>query len=116
MRIRYTGKTPYVPVDIDASLISYPQIVLNYNMLGSEKLGVYSQGDLRIDKKWNFNKTSFNFYIEVQNFLAQPIPRPKDYGLKRNEDGTISVPREIVQIDTNRTETPFPSFGFVFDF
>ena len=85
-------------------------------MLGSEKLGVYSQGDLRIDKKWNFNKTSFNFYIEVQNFLAQPIPRPKDYGLKRNEDGTISDPREIVQIDTNRTETPFPSFGFVFDF
>ena len=52
----------------------------------------------------------------IQNFLAQPIPRPKDYGLKRNEDGTISDPREIVEIDTNRTQTPFPSFGFVFDF
>ena len=116
MRIRYTGKTPYVPTDVDASLISYPQIVLDYNLLGTEKSGVYSQGDLRIDKKWNFNKTSFNFYIEVQNFLAQPIPRPKDYGLKRNEDGTISDPREIVEIDTNRTQTPFPSFGFVFDF
>lgn len=116
LRYRYAGETPYVPTDIAASLAAYPRIVLDYNQLGDVTLENFSQGDLRIDKKWNFKRLSFNFYLEIQNFLAQTVPRPQEYGLQRDENGNESQPRSLVIIDTNRTETPLPSFGFVFDF
>ena len=116
LRYRYAGETPYVPTDVAASLSAYPRIILDYSRLGEQSLDVFSQGDLRIDKKWNFKRLSFNFYLEIQNFLAQAVPRPPEYGLERNADGTEVSPRNLVLIDTNRTETPLPSFGFVFDF
>ena len=116
LRYRYAGETPYVPTDVAASLAAYPRIVLDYSRLGEQTLDVFSQGDIRIDKKWNFKRLSFNFYLELQNFLAQGVPRPPEYGLKRNPDGTEVSPQELVLIDTDRTETPLPSFGFVFDF
>jgi hypothetical protein len=114
--LRYAGETPYVPTDVAASLAAYPRIVLDYNRLGDVTLDAFSQGDIRIDKKWNFKRLSFNFYLEVQNFLAKAVPRPQEYGIARNEDGTEVNPRNLVLIDTDRTETPLPSFGFVFDF
>ena len=116
LRYRYAGETPYVPTDVAASLSAYPRIILDYSRLGEQSLDVFSQGDLRIDKKWNFKRLSFNFYLEIQNFLAQAVPRPPEYGLERNANGTEVSPRNLVLIDTNRTETPLPSFGFVFDF
>ena len=116
MRYRYAGQTPYVPTNVAASLAAYPRIVLDYSRLGEVTLDTFSQGDLRIDKKWNFKRLSFNFYLEIQNFLAQAIPQPEEYGLQRNADGTEIQPRSLVLIDTNRSETPLPSFGFVFDF
>lgn len=116
LRYRYAGQTPYVPTNVDASLSAYPLIVLDYNRLGEEKLDVFSQGDLRIDKKWNFKKLSFNLYFEVQNFLAQAVPQPPEYGLDRDAEGNILSPRNLSVVDTNRTQTPLPSFGFVFDF
>ena len=116
LRYRYAGKTPYVPTDVAASLAAYPRIVLDYNRLGDVNLDVFSQGDIRIDKKWNFKRLSFNFYLEVQNFLAQAVPRPLEYGLERTDDGMEVQPRNLVVIDTDRTQTPLPSFGFVFDF
>ncbi|MGB2398730.1 MAG: TonB-dependent receptor, partial [Flavobacteriaceae bacterium] len=116
LRYRYAGKTPYVPTNVAESLAAYPRIVLDYARLGDLTLDAFSQGDLRIDKKWNFKRLSFNFYLEVQNFLAQAVPRPLEYGLERNDDGSEVFPRNLIQIDTNRTETPLPSFGFVFDF
>ena len=116
LRYRYAGETPYVPTDVAASLAAYPRIVLDYNRLGDVSLESFSQGDLRIDKKWNFKRLSFNFYFELQNFLAQAVPRPQEYGLRRDTEGNEVQPRSLVLIDTNRTETPLPSFGFVFDF
>ena len=116
LRYRYAGKTPYVPTDVAASLADYPRIVLDYNRLGDVSLEAFTQGDIRIDKKWNFKRLSFNFYLEVQNFLARAVPRPQEYGLERTETGQEIQPRNLIVIDTDRTQTPLPSFGFVFDF
>jgi hypothetical protein len=54
--------------------------------------------------------------LEIQNFLAQENPRPDEYGLARNDDGSLITPETLVKIDTDQSNTPFPSFGFVFDF
>ena len=58
----------------------------------------------------------FNFYIEIQNFLAQENPRPDEYTLARTDEGVLISPQELVKIEREERNTPFPSFGFVFDF
>jgi len=116
MRYRFAGQTPYVPADVSSSLETYPQIVLDYDRLGQKRLSSFNRGDVRIDKKWNFKKLSFNLYIEIQNFLAQSTPVPPQYGLSRNENGGLIIPNSLVSLPKNVRNTPIPSFGLVFDF
>ena len=116
LRYRYAGATPFAPTDTVATLITYPQIIIDYSRLGENKLSTFKQGDFRLDKKWNFEKLSFNFYIEIQNFLAQENPRPDEYTLARTDEGVLISPQELVKIEREERNTPFPSFGFVFDF
>ena len=114
-RWRFAGKTPYVPYDLDASLANYPNMILDYSQLGNVKLGNFSQVDVRIDKKWNKEKISINFFIEILNLLAQKIPSPTEYGLDRDSFGNIQTPFNLVEVDVNR-ESIIPSFGFSIDF
>ena len=114
-RWRFAGKTPYVPYDLDSSLSNYPNMILDYSQLGSVKLGNFSQLDVRFDKKWNKERISINFFIEILNLLAQKIPTPKEYGLQRDDLGDIITPINLVEVDVNR-ESIIPSFGFSIDF
>ena len=116
LRYRYAGATPFAPTDTAATLITYPQVIIDYSRLGENNLSTFKQGDFRLDKKWNFEKLSFNFYIEIQNFLAQENPRPDEYTLARTDEGVLILPKELVKIEREERNTPFPSFGFVFDF
>ena len=116
LRYRYAGATPFAPTDTAATLITYPQVIIDYSRLGENNLSTFKQGDFRLDKKWNFEKLSFNFYIEIQNFLAQENPRPDEYTLARTDKGVLILPKELVKIEQEERNTPFPSFGFVFDF
>ena len=115
-RYRYAGSTPYAPTDVSATLTTYPKIVLDYSRLGQDRLTSFKQGDTRLDKKWNFDKLSFNFYIELQNFLSQDITRPDEFSLARNANGNLITPRELIKIEREDRNTPLPSFGLVFDF
>ena len=114
-RYRFAGKTPYVPTNVNATLISYPEITLDYSRLGEVKLETFSQLDFRIDKKWNYEKFSLNIFIEVQNILGQSIPRPIEYGLSRDMNGNLISPISLSQINQD-TSTIIPSIGIVVDF
>ena len=114
-RWRFSGKTPYVPYDLDASLANYPNMILDYSQLGNVKLGNFSQVDIRFDKKWNKENISINFFVEILNLLAQKIPSPSEYGLERDSGGNIITPFNLVEIDVNR-QSMIPSFGFSIDF
>lgn len=116
-RWRFAGKNPYVPTNIEASALSYPEIILDYDRLGDLKLDAFNLADIRIDKKWNFKDLSFNLYFEVQNFLAQPNPTPPEYGLNRAEDGSLVSPRSLISVSTSGgNSTPLPTLGFVLYF
>ena len=114
-RWRFAGPTPFVPLDVEATTPVYPDLILNYNRLGQEQLGVFSQLDVRIDKKWNFEKIALNLFFEVQNVLFQDIPQPPEYGLNRGMDGSLIQPRELVQIQEEQG-SPIPVIGIVVDF
>tara|TARA_B100001287_G_scaffold17977_1_gene13377 strand:- start:620 stop:892 length:273 start_codon:yes stop_codon:yes gene_type:complete len=90
-------------------------MILDYSQLGNIKLSNFSQLDIRLDKKWNKEKISVNFFIEILNLLAQKIPTPPEYGLERDDTGNIINPLNLVEIDVNR-ESIIPSFGFSIDF
>ena len=112
---RFAGRTPYVPYDLVSSLSNYPNMILDYSQLGAVKLGNFSQLDIRFDKKWNKEKISINFFIEILNLLSQKIPTPPEYGLQRDNIGNIITPFTLVEVDVNR-ESIIPSFGFSVDF
>jgi hypothetical protein len=114
-RWRFSGKTPYVPYDLMTSAVTYPELILDYSRLGDVKLSNFSLMDIRFDKKWNFNKFSYNFYIDVQNFLGQKIPIPPKYGLARNDNFDIIQPQSLVEVDISNGSI-IPSFGFSMDF
>ena len=114
-RYRFAGRTPFVPVNEAQTLITYPEIILDYNRLGEQKLGTFSQLDIRVDKKWNFERWVFNLFFEVQNILAQEIPTPPEYGLARDTSGNLLNPRALTQIESD-TNTPIPTIGIVVDF
>ena len=115
-RTRYLGSTPYAPVDQVATLDNYPAIIRDYDQLGTVRLRAFNQTDIRIDKKWNFSKWTFNVFLELQNVLGQNIPNEPDFGLDRDEQGNINSPRQLVQIADIDNSGLLPSLGIVIDF
>jgi len=83
--------------------------------LGEEKLNVFSQVDLRIDKKWNLKRVAIDLYFEAQNALFEKIPQPDQYGLNRNADGSIIEPKQLVVIKEG-SNSLIPVLGIVIDF
>jgi hypothetical protein len=83
--------------------------------MGEEKLGVFSELDVRIDKKYNFKKLSLEFFLEIQNLLMRETPEAPEYILSRDEAGNIIEPRSLSQIVEEEGQ-PIPTIGIVIDF
>ena len=115
-KIRFTGKTPYSPVDIASSTQSYPEIIFDYSQLGNYYLNDFTKLDVRVDKRWNFKSTSMNFYIDIENLLMDEIPVPPEYGLQRDLNLNIVDPRNLIEVISDNRSSIIPSIGFVFDF
>lgn len=114
-RFRILGGAPYAPLDEPASEQSYPTLVFNYSELGSKRLGTFNSLDLRVDKKWSFNRWSLDVYLEVANVLGSDLPSPPRYGLKRDSNGQPISPNEIVEIDATDNSSILPTIGIVID-
>ncbi|MRT94476.1 TonB-dependent receptor [Ancylomarina sp. 16SWW S1-10-2] len=114
-RYRFAGGTPIVPVNTEATTARYPDIVLDYNRLGEDKLGVFSQLDVRIDKKWNFKKLSVDLFFEIQNILMHKSPETPEYVIQRDDKGNITEPRNLVQLAEEDGKS-IPTIGIVIDF
>ncbi|MCH2450379.1 MAG: TonB-dependent receptor [Gracilimonas sp.] len=115
-RYRFLGKSPYPPVDQQRTLDNYPAVFRDYEELGSVRLDPLSQLDVRIDKKFNFENLSLDVYLEVQNVLAQSSPSEPRFGLKRDENGEIITPRELIRVSATDSGEVLPSIGLVLNF
>ncbi len=115
-KLRYTDKTPYAPINIEVSNMSYPEIVFDYSQLGNYFLDKFLKLDLRIDKRWNFKTTSMNFYMDAENLLGNEIPVPPEYGLLRDSNQNVIIPRSLIEVQSDNRTSIIPSVGFVFYF
>ena len=130
LKYRFAGGSPYTPFDMVASQQNYLLIgegIPDVDLLNESRLSNYSQLDLRIDKKYFFNKTSLIVYLDIQNLMANKNENEPYYTFKRNEsntgfqttdgqpikaDGSNAIPTLL----ENKSGRPLPSLGVIYEF
>ena len=101
--------------------------VLDYAQFNQQQLAPFSSSDLRIDKKWNFKRTTLDLYLDVTNWLAAKTPEYPKYTFQRDlqtgafvttdggqvkTDGSNAIPLIITTTDA----VVVPTIGFIVEF
>ena len=130
IKFRYQGAAPYTPYNLEQSKLNYLTLgsgVFDYDQVNTIRLKAFHSGDLRLDKKWNYKKSTFDFYIDIQNFYASRSTGSPQYTFKRKEDnsGFLSNNDQPVQLNgsnaipyllNNAEGTFIPTIGFIIEF
>lgn len=110
---RFLGGTPYTPYDIEASIGQYlvnGNPVLDNGRINQAETPVFSQLDLRLERKFFFKKWSLIAFIDIQNALASPNPAPPSFTLQRDPTTLDYVQPYQAQLIANES-TVIPSIG-----
>ncbi|HEX8038454.1 MAG TPA: TonB-dependent receptor, partial [Chryseosolibacter sp.] len=130
LKFRYAGGSPYTPFDLEASRRNYLSTgegIPDYTAVNSQRLGPFKQFDLRIDKKWNFRKTTFDLFLDIQNLTNARPTGALRYTFERNADNTdfVTTDGQPVQPDGSNAlptilkdtdGTILPTIGFIIEF
>lgn len=130
IRFRYQGGAPYTPFDETASRLNYLSQgtgTLNYAQLNALRLGGFNSSDIRIDKKWNFRKTTIDLFLDITNWYVSRNPAIPEYTFKRTvdnsgfqttngqpvkADGSNAIPTSVKNDDARLT----PTIGLIIEF
>jgi len=126
MKWRLFGGAPYTPWDLERSSLipvwdATGEGVRNYDLLNTERLQTIHQLDVRIDKRYFFEKWTLNLYLDIENVYAfeyQDVPYI-DIIRDANNQATIdpSDPsRYLLRQVANPAGTILPSLGIVIEF
>ncbi|WP_257883393.1 hypothetical protein [Hymenobacter sp. DG01] len=129
-KYRFAGGSPYTPFDLEASQASYLAVgrgVLDYSRLNTIRLGSFQQFDFRLDKKFNWRRTSIDLFLDVQNAFLLKNPSLPSYTFQRTADnaGFISTDGQPIRPDGSNAvptllqdddPTVTPTIGFILEF
>lgn len=131
---RYQSGLPNTPFDAASSLVQvYDRRndgLPDYDRLNSERLSGLSTLDVRVDKKWFFEKWSLNVYLDIENFFGAAVDnvvltydRPLDEEGRPIGDPIIVNPMAPPQQQRYRLKelntssgTPIPSIGLLVEY
>jgi hypothetical protein len=130
VKFRYQGGAPYTPFDMIQSQLNYLTLgtgVINLSQLNSQRLKAFHAGDIRIDKKWNWRKTTFDLFLDITNFYGAKSPAFPQFTFKRNETNTAFLTTNGQPVSTNGSNaiplilanedgTLIPTIGFIVEF
>jgi TonB dependent receptor/CarboxypepD_reg-like domain/TonB-dependent Receptor Plug Domain len=130
LKLRATGGSPYTPYDTLASrgqFVLNGRGVLNYNQLNTLRVAPFYQFDFRLDKKYNFKKTTLDIFLDVANALVTKNESIPAFVLQRNATNTDFETTDnlllnaqgtngIPLVSINRSAIPTPTIGFIFEF
>lgn len=130
LKFRYQGGAPYTPFDETLSRLNYLSQgvgTLNYAQLNSNRLSGFNSSDVRIDKKWNFRKTTIDLFLDVTNWYVAKNPAIPEYTFKRNASNTAFETTDGLAIKTDgsnaiptrvKNDDPFvtPTIGVIIEF
>lgn len=124
-KLRLSGGAPYTPFDIDRSslIANYdinPRGSLDYSQLNTQRLGNFYQLDVRVDKKYNFKKFSFNIFLDIQNLTGFVYQLQPNFLLDRDANGDPQVdPADPTKYKTKLIDNPIgntlPSIGLILE-
>ncbi|MDT0552400.1 TonB-dependent receptor [Urechidicola vernalis] len=125
-KFRLLGGAPYTPFDIELS--SQKEIwdvtqrgINDWDLLNSERTGLLHQMDVRVDKKWYFNKWWLNAYLDIQNIYNSETDVPPYLDVRRDSQGSpIENPNNPNAYDTylidDSSGNVLPSIGIMVGF
>ena len=130
LKFRYQGGVPNTPYDETASRLNFLTLgsgILDYSRLNSQRLQSFNSSDIRIDKKWNYKRTTLDLYLDVTNWLLAKSPAPPFYSFKRTADNAGFQTTDGLPIQQNGSNAiPFylnnadaifaPTIGFIVEF
>ncbi len=129
VKFRLQGGTPYTPYDSVLSRLNFMTLgtgLFDYSKLNTLQVQPFHSGDLRLDKKYNFKKSTFDFYIDITNFYGSMSVAPGQYVFKANTDGTIQTTdgkkvnkdgsNAIPSLSDNNRVFVTPTIGFIWEF
>jgi hypothetical protein len=125
-RWRFLGGTPYTPFDVEeSSLISNwdlrNQPIMDYSQINAIRLPAFHQLDLRLDKKYYFDKWNLNWYVDIQNAYNFQAEQPPQLIPVRDAEGNIQVnpndpSRYVLKFIDNPAGTILPTVGLIVEF
>ncbi len=122
LKWRFVGGLPYTPYDLDKSAYIAAwrvkgEAYRDYSRLNSKRLSPFHQLDLRLEKRFFFQKWMLALYVDIQNAYNFK-GKGQDYILRRrNPDGSFQTDatglKYILKREPNQTGTLLPSIGIV---
>lgn len=126
VRWLFSGGAPYTPYDIATSSLQAVWDVtqmglLDFSQLNTLRLGAFHQLDIRVDKKWFFEKWSINLYLDIQNLYGF-APQTQDFLLVETDDtgNPVTDPNDPSRYSTklvsSSSGTVVPTLGIIVEF
>lgn len=125
-KLRLNSGLPYTPFDVNATVLKSNYDISGNGILDKSKynanrLPVFYQLDVRLDKKYNFKKWLLNVYIDIQNVTNAQIYQPPLIAIERDSNGNpLTSPTNpdsyIPRLVENTSGTLIPGLGVVVEF
>jgi hypothetical protein len=125
-RWRYLGGLPFTPVDVENSSLREVwdlrgQAILDFNQINNQRLAAFHQLDLRIDKRYFFDRWNLNWYFDVQNAYNFKAQQPPLLVPEREANGQLKIDpndptRYQMRLVDNPAGTILPTVGIIVEF
>ncbi|MGD1840145.1 MAG: TonB-dependent receptor domain-containing protein [Thermonemataceae bacterium] len=122
-RFLFSGGAPFTPFDIDRTVRQENWDILgqgipDFNRLNQERTSVFHQLDVRVDKKWFFERWSLNLFLDIQNIYGFETQLQDNVDVVRDESGMpVTDPNNpeayLPQFLSNTNGTVLPSIGII---
>jgi outer membrane receptor for ferrienterochelin and colicin len=122
---RFAGGLPYTPYDLEKSSLVEAWDVngkpyFNYDEVNSLRLSSFNQLDIRVDKKFFFQKWSLMLYLDIQNLYNYQSEEPNIVVREQDADGNyITVDngtRYVLKEIPSYAGTVLPTVGIMIGF
>lgn len=123
-KVSCIGGSPYTPYDVEKSSLVEAWNVqgrayYDYSRYNQERLPVFGQLDVRVDKTFYLKKCMLGFYLDIQNITASKLRQPDALMSTRqieNPSAPLSEQRYVMKSIRQESGTLLPTLGITFEY
>lgn len=123
-KVSCIGGSPYTPYDVEKSSLVEAWNVqgrayYDYSRYNQERLPVFGQLDVRVDKTFYLKKCMLGFYLDIQNITASKLRQPDalmSTGQIENPSAPLSEQRYVMKSIRQESGTLLPTLGVTFEY